>query len=150
MERVLEKEMMVRAEEREHMGRTIMELKEQLQHTEVNFVREKDRFEYWGADLEKQNILLKTDNKRMVEILEDNDRLSSELNSLRSLLMESSYEIDRSKEELIRISYERDNLAVKFEKAMAESEKVFRINRGVEEEAARQMRGHFGARPFYR
>ena len=45
--------MTCRADERDHLGRTILELKEELQRTEVAFVRERDKYEYWGTDLEK-------------------------------------------------------------------------------------------------
>ena len=60
LEKMLEVEMSSRAEEREHLGRTILELKDELQRTEVAFVRERDKYEYWGSDLEKENIFLKT------------------------------------------------------------------------------------------
>jgi hypothetical protein len=36
-----------------------MELRDELQRSQVNYVRDRDRFEYWGADLEKENIMLK-------------------------------------------------------------------------------------------
>jgi hypothetical protein len=43
--------------------------------------------------MEKENIMLRTENQRTAEIFEENNRLSTELRKLRDLLMESSYEI---------------------------------------------------------
>jgi hypothetical protein len=57
---LVEQESSLRIEEKDHLERTVMELKEALQRSEMAFVMEKDRFEYWGADLEKQNIILKS------------------------------------------------------------------------------------------
>lgn len=49
----MENEVSARRSEREQLGACIAQLKEDLQLNQVNFVRERDRFEYWGADLEK-------------------------------------------------------------------------------------------------
>ena len=43
--------------------------------------------------------------------------------------MESSYEIERSKEELVRISYERDALALKVENMVGENDRLYRMKR---------------------
>ena len=51
LEARLEGEMIARAEERERMSQVIVELRESLQHNQINYVREKDKFEYWGADI---------------------------------------------------------------------------------------------------
>lgn len=73
--------------------------------------------------------MLKTEHRRVGEILEENDKLSVELRKLRDLLMESSYEIERSKEELVRISYERDALALKVENMVGENDRLYRMKR---------------------
>lgn len=39
------------------------------------------------------------------DLMKDNERLSIELMNLRDLLMESSFEIDKSKEELRRMAF---------------------------------------------
>ena len=75
------------------MSQLIVELKEDLQHNQINYVREKDKFSYWGADLEKENMMLRSENGRIAEIITENERLSTEIRKLRDLLMESSFEI---------------------------------------------------------
>jgi hypothetical protein len=76
LEAMLDKEMTCRVDERDHLGRTILELKEDLQRTEVAFVRERDKYEYWGTDLEKENLMLKTEHRRIGEIMEENEKLA--------------------------------------------------------------------------
>ena len=43
--------------------------------------------------------------------------------------MESSYEIEKSKEELMKLSYERDTYAIKIEKVLGENERLYRMKR---------------------
>ena len=66
---------------------------------------------------------------------------------LRDLLMESSFEIERCKEELVRMSYERDSLAARADKVQLERERVFR-QREIESES--WMRSAYTARSPFR
>ena len=43
----------------------------------MTFVRERDRYEFWGVDLEKENVLLRTENERAAQVFEENNRLST-------------------------------------------------------------------------
>ena len=113
----LENEGSARRAEREQLGACIAQLKEDLQLNQVNFVRERDRFQFWGADLEKELTHLRSENHKITDLLADNERMAIELRNLRDLLVESSYEIEQSKEELMRLAFERDNFALKAEKS---------------------------------
>ena len=42
-----------RRADREDMNVCVGKLRQELQLNQVNYVREKDKFEFWGADLEK-------------------------------------------------------------------------------------------------
>ena len=48
-----------RRAEREDMGGAMNRMREELQLNQVNLVREKDKYHYWGADLEKEIALLR-------------------------------------------------------------------------------------------
>lgn len=43
--------MAARKTERDQLNSCVAQLKEELQLNQVNFVMERDRFEYWGADV---------------------------------------------------------------------------------------------------
>lgn len=47
--------------------------------------------------------------------------------------MESSFQIERSKEELTRLAFDRDNLALKAEKVLHEHERMYRLKRSFEQ-----------------
>ena len=46
--------MMARKTERDQLNHCVIQLKDEMQLNQVNFVMERDRFDYWGADVEKE------------------------------------------------------------------------------------------------
>jgi hypothetical protein len=81
--------------------------------THVNYIREKDKSSFVIDDLHREVVNLKADNDRLAIFASENGALCKEIRNLKDLLLESSLEMERCKEEFLRIGREKDHLAVK-------------------------------------
>lgn len=65
-------------------------------------------------------------------------------------MVESSFEIEKSKEELMRLAFERDNFALQAEKTYQDNEKLYRMKRESEEEVFKWRNAIYSQRNPYR
>lgn len=82
------------------MSRCIVDLKEDLKFSQVNFVQERNQFQQFSEGLEHELLELRAGCSRLPAILAANEHYEAENNSLRQLLLESSSAIERCKEDM--------------------------------------------------
>jgi hypothetical protein len=66
---LLDAEMASRQADRQQLGSRIAHLQEELRASQVSMVREQDRFEFWGADLQKEMERLRVENEQVAEVM---------------------------------------------------------------------------------
>ena len=71
----------------------------------------------------------------MLNVVSENELLTREVRNLRELLLESSHEMEKCKEEFIRLGKERDSLVLRLREMGGECEVLHRIKNEREEEA---------------
>lgn len=113
----------------------VNKLKEELELNQVNYIREKDRGSFLVEDLNKEMTVLRAENDRLAVMGSDNSALYREIRGLKDLLMESSLEMEKCKEEFIRIGQEKDMLAARVRELGFENESLHRMKLEKEEEA---------------
>lgn len=86
-------------------------------------------------DLHHDNVVLKSENDRFSHIANENTFLCKEIRNLKDLLLESSLEMEKCKEEFIRIGREKDLLSVRVRELDYENESLHRMKIESEEEA---------------
>lgn len=75
----------------------VTKLKDDLELSHVNFVREKDRSAFMVDDLHREIVSLKAENERLSVISAENAMLCKEIRNLKDLLLESSLEMEKCK-----------------------------------------------------
>ena len=100
----------------------------------MNFLREKDQFAMMADNLHREIISLKTENERGGIIVTENSMLCKEIRNLKDILLESSLEMEKCKEEFLRIGREKDHLAVKVRELGYENETLHRMQFEKDEE----------------
>ena len=113
----------------------VNKLREELELTQVNCIRDKDKNAYLVEDLNKEIAVLKSENDKLAVLGNDNSVLYREIRGLKDLLLESSLEMEKCKEEFIRIGKEKDLLAAKVRDLGFENESLLRLKVEKEEEA---------------
>lgn len=114
---------------------TISKLKDEIDLNQSNFNREKDQLSFVIDDLHHDNVVLKSENDRFSHIANENTFLCKEIRNLKDLLLESSLEMEKCKEEFIRIGREKDLLSVRVRELDYENESLHRMKIESEEEA---------------
>ena len=117
------------------MDNCIRGLKEEVELNQVNYVREKDRNLFINGDLEHEITALRGENARLLSVSSENEILTREVRNLRELLLESSHEMEKCKEEFLRIGREKDLLINKVRELGGENEILYRLKNDREEEA---------------
>jgi len=102
-----------------------------------------------AGDLEKEIAFLKSENRSLRELADENQILTREICSLRELLMESSNEMEKCKEEFLRMGRERDILLLKVKELGGEKEFFHIIKHEKEEEARGWREGYYMSRNRY-
>ena len=69
----------------------------------MNHIRDKDKTSFVIDDLHRENVGLKSENDRFAIYASENAMLCKEIRNLKDLLLESSLEMERCKEEFLRI-----------------------------------------------
>ena len=91
----------------------VEKMKDDIEFNQVNFMREKDRNTFLAGDFEKELSHLRSENVTLLNVVNENELLTKEVRNLRELLLESSHEMEKCKEEFIRLGRERDSLVLK-------------------------------------
>jgi hypothetical protein len=86
-------------------------------------------------DIHRENLMVKSENERLVVIADENNVLCKEIRNLKDLLLESSLEMEKCKDEFLRIGREKDLLSVKVRELGYENETLHRMKFEKEEEA---------------
>jgi chromosome segregation ATPase len=113
----------------------IVDLKEELDHSHADYIREKDKHALVEDDLHREIVAVRAENERAGVVSAENGMLCREIRNLKDLLLESSLEMERCKDEFLRIGREKDNLAVKVRELGFENETLYRMKFEKEEEA---------------
>lgn len=95
------------------METCIRSLKDEVEMNQVNYIREKDRSVFMAGDLEKEISFLRSENAKLLAVASENEVLTREVRNLRELLLESSNEMERCKEEFLRMGREKDMLVMR-------------------------------------
>ena len=119
--------------ERANMECVIQKLKDDLEFNQVNFMREKDRNTFLAGDFEKELSHLRSENVTLMNVVSENELLTKEVRNLRELLLEGSHEMQKCKEEFIRLGRQRDSLVLKIRELGGECELLHRIKHEREE-----------------
>ena len=91
----------------------VEKMKDDIEFNQVNFMREKDRNTFLAGDFEKELSHLRSENVTLLNVVNENELLTKEVRNLRELLLERSHEMEKCKEEFIRLGRERDSLVLK-------------------------------------
>lgn len=94
---------------------------------QVSYIREKDRNLFIAGDFEKELSILRSQNLNLKGLSTENQILTREVRNLRELLLESSHQMEKCKEEFIRMGKERDILLLKLREIGCENEALHRI-----------------------
>ena len=94
---------------------------------QVNYIREKDRNMYLAGDLQKEIAYLRSENSNLLSIGSENELLTREVRNLRELLLESSNEMEKCKDEFLRMGREKDALVQRIRDLGGENEILHKI-----------------------
>lgn len=90
-------------------------------------MREVDKNEFSVDELSREVARLRVENDQVLPLMDENSILARELRNMKELLIESSAEMERCKEEFIRIGREKDLLAARLRELGIENETLYRI-----------------------
>ncbi len=79
----------------------------------MNFIRERDRNNFLLEDFQREIARLKNDNVQLDAIAGENTILCKEIRNLKDLLLESSLEMEKCKDEFVRLGREKDHLLIR-------------------------------------
>ena len=135
--------------DRANLENIIEKLKDDLEMNQMNFIREKDKTNFLATDYEKELAHLRGENTNLLSVVNENEVLSREVRNLRELLLESSHEMEKCKEEFLRMGKERDCLLLRVRELGGENDILHRIKVEREEEARGWRETYYMSRPHY-